>query len=109
MKTEDYEKLGSRVKELRIKMNLTQAQVASALKVTPGYISNVENNRTAMSLRVLIYYAKLMNISLDSLIGRIDSDYRGSALDREIMEVLSGMDNDKKLKLLRTLKIWNES
>ena len=68
----DYENLGSRMKELRIKMKLTQAEVAKALNVTPGYISNVENNRTAMSLRILIYYARLLNISLDSLIGRID-------------------------------------
>ena len=50
----DYENLGSRMKELRIKMKLTQAEVAKALNVTPGYISNVENNRTAMSLRILI-------------------------------------------------------
>ena len=65
----DYENLGTRMKELRIKMKLTQAEVARALNVTPGYISNVENNRTAMSLRILIYYARLLNISLDSLIG----------------------------------------
>ena len=70
----DYENLGTRMKELRIKMKLTQAEVARALNVTPGYISNVENNRTAMSLRILIYYARLLNISLDSLIGRIDSN-----------------------------------
>ena len=69
----DYENLGSRMKELRIQMHLTQAEVARALNVTPGYISNVENNRTAMSLRILIYYAKLLDLSLDSLIGRIDS------------------------------------
>ena len=75
----DYENLGSRMKELRIKMKLTQAEVAKALNVTPGYISNVENNRTAMSLRILIYYARLLNISLDSLIGRIDSEYRETA------------------------------
>ena len=54
----DYENLGSRMKELRIKMKLTQAEVAKALNVTPGYISNVENNRTAMSLRILIYLCK---------------------------------------------------
>ena len=48
------ENLGSRVKKLRQEMNLTQAEVADALHVTPGYISNVENNRTAMSLRILI-------------------------------------------------------
>ena len=78
----DYENLGSRMKELRIKMKLTQAEVAKALNVTPGYISNVENNRTAMSLRILIYYARLLNISLDSLIGRIDSEYRETALEK---------------------------
>ena len=33
----DYENLGSRMKELRIKMKLTQAEVAKALNVTPGY------------------------------------------------------------------------
>ena len=67
----DYENLGSRMKELRIKMKLTQAEVAKALNVTPGYISNVENNRTAMSLRILIYYARLLNISLDSRLAEL--------------------------------------
>ena len=98
----DYENLGSRMKELRIKMKLTQAEVAKALNVTPGYISNVENNRTAMSLRILIYYARLLNISLDSLIGRIDSEYRETALDRELSEQVHKMSIPEKQKLLKT-------
>ena len=102
----DYENLGSRMKELRIKMKLTQAEVARALNVTPGYISNVENNRTAMSLRILIYYARLLNISLDSLIGRIDSEYRETALDREISEQVQKLEIPQKQKLLKTMKIW---
>ena len=102
----DYENLGSRMKELRIKMKLTQAEVAKALNVTPGYISNVENNRTAMSLRILIYYARLLNISLDSLIGRIDSEYRETELDREISELLHKMEISDKQKLLKTMKVW---
>lgn len=102
----DYENLGTRMKELRIKMKLTQAEVAKALNVTPGYISNVENNRTAMSLRILIYYARLLNISLDSLIGRIDSEYRETALDREISEMVHKMELPEKQKLLKTIKVW---
>ena len=102
----DYENLGSRMKELRIKMKLTQAEVARALNVTPGYISNVENNRTAMSLRILIYYARLLNISLDSLIGRIDSEYCETALDREIAEQVHKMEIPQKQKLLKTMKVW---
>ena len=59
MNSENY---GTHIKHIRQKMGLTQNQVAEALGVTPGYISNVENNRTAMSLRILTYYAKLCGI-----------------------------------------------
>lgn len=104
----DYENLGTRMKELRISMKLTQAEVARALNVTPGYISNVENNRTAMSLRILIYYARLLNISLDSLIGRIDSEYQETALDREISQQVQKLTISQKQKLLQTMKVWME-
>ena len=59
MNSENY---GTHIKHIRQKMGLTQNQVAEALGVTPGYISNVENNRTAMSLRILTYYAKLCGL-----------------------------------------------
>ena len=104
--SEEFDNLGAQIKELRIQMKLTQAEVAEALNVTPGYISNVENNRTAMSLRILMYYAKLMNISLDSLIGRVEPEYRTTALDNELLELVSKMDDKDKTKLIKTLKIW---
>ncbi len=103
---EEFEDLGAQIRDLRIQMRLTQAEVAEALNVTPGYISNVENNRTAMSLRILMYYAKLMNISLDCLIGKVEPEYRRTALDNEILELLSKMDEKDKAKLIKTLKIW---
>ncbi len=106
MSNDQFENLGAQVKELRIQMKLTQSEVAKALDVTPGYISNVENNRTAMSLRVLIYYARLMNISLDSLIGKIVPDYRQTALDNELLELISGLKDEDKSRLIKTLKLW---
>lgn len=104
----DYETLGGKIKELRISMDLTQAQVAQALNVTPGYISNVENNRTAMSLRILIYYAKLMNITLDSLVGRVEPEYENTALDNELADLIKDMSDEDKLKLIKTIRIWNK-
>lgn len=102
----NYESLGGKIKELRISMDLTQAQVAEALNVTPGYISNVENNRTAMSLRILIYYAKLMNITIDSLVGRVEPEYENTALDNELIGLIKHMSDENKLKLINTIKIW---
>ena len=100
------ENYGTLIKKLRLEIGLTQNQVAEALNVTPGYISNVENNRTAMSLRILIYYAQLVGISLDSLVGQIEPEYTISALDNELISKLSKMDIQKKQKLLKTIELW---
>lgn len=103
METENY---GALVKKLRIKSGLTQNQVAESLGVTPGYISNVENNRTAMSLRVLTYYARLVGCSLDSLVGELEPEYSETALDRKLYQVITKLDTNAKENLLKTLEIW---
>ena len=99
---------GKKIKELRIKMGLTQNEVATALEVTPGYISNVENGRTSMSLRMLIYYSKLANISLDSLIGEIEPTYKPNALDNALSAELEKLTDIEKEKLLQTLMLWKD-
>lgn len=103
METENY---GALVKDLRIKSGLTQNQVAETLGVTPGYISNVENNRTAMSLRILTYYARLVGCSLDSLVGGLEPEYYETALDRELYQAIIKLDTKTKEKLLKTIELW---
>ena len=105
MSSENY---GALVKSLRQKMGLTQNQVAESLGVTPGYISKVENNRTAMSLRILTYYARLIGCSLDALVGELDSEYSETALDRKLYQTILKLDIDTKEKLLKTLEIWTK-
>ena len=84
------ENLGSRVKKLRQEMNLTQAEVAEALHVTHGYISNEENHRT----------------TLDSLVGSLEPAYKENALDNEVMHLVAQMNDLEKQKLINTLRIW---
>ncbi|MBR2046392.1 MAG: helix-turn-helix transcriptional regulator [Agathobacter sp.] len=105
MEAENY---GSMIKELRIQNGLTQNQVADSLGVTPGYISNVENNRTAMSLRILTYYARLVGCSLDSLVGELEPEYSETALDRKLYQAITRLDVQTKEKLLKTLELWSK-
>lgn len=98
--------LGAKVKKLRITHGLTQEDVAKALDVTPGYISNVENGRNLMTLRMLSYYAELTGVSLDYLAGSVDKTYQDTALDNEIMQIVKKMDAETKEKLISTLRIW---
>lgn len=104
----DSENYGTLVKNLRLKNGLTQHQVADSLGVTPGYISNVENNRTAMSLRMLTYYARLVGCSLDSLVGDLEPEYSETALDRKLYQTILKLDTKTKEKLLQTLEIWSK-
>lgn len=105
MEKENY---GSMIKNLRIQNGLTQNQVAESLGVTPGYICNVENNRTAMSLRILTYYARLVGCSLDSLVGELEPEYAETALDRKLYQMMIKLDMESKEKLLKTIEIWVE-
>ena len=104
MESENY---GSLIKNLRQQMGLTQNQVADSLGVTPGYISNVENNRTAMSLRMLTYYARLVGCSLDSLVGELEPEYSETALDRKLYEAIIKLDIETKEKILKTIELWH--
>ena len=102
----DSENYGTLIKNLRLQNGLTQNQVAESLGVTPGYISNVENNRTAMSLRMLTYYARLVGRSLDSLVGELEPEYTETALDRKLYQMIINLDTNIKERLLKTLEIW---
>ena len=75
--------LGAKVKKLRISQGLTQEDVAKALDVTPGYISNVENGRNLMTLRMLSYYAELTGVSLDYQVLCSGSSYQHCQQDNQ--------------------------
>ena len=49
----DYTNVGKRMKTLRKQAGYTQEQIADALDVTVAFISNIENDRVKMNLRVL--------------------------------------------------------
>lgn len=96
--------LAKRSRELRSQLGLSQNDVAKALHVTRGFISNVENGRVNMSMRLMIYYARLMHVSLDEIVGLTDKQYLSTALDHEIMEEVSQLSLEEKNKLLTSLR-----
>ena len=51
----DFSKVGLKMKQLRSERGITQEQVAKDLNCTVPFVSNVENNRAKLNLRVLLY------------------------------------------------------
>ena len=50
MKDLNFEKIGKKIKEVRLEKKLTQEYLADAVDVNTSHISNIENNRVKVSL-----------------------------------------------------------
>ena len=101
--------LADRSREIRTQLGLSQSDVAKALHVTRGFISNVENGRVSMSMRMMTYYARLMHCSLDELAGLTDKSYYSTALNHALMTEISKLSIESKQKLLEDLRHRQDS
>ena len=61
---------GDRLAELRSDQSMTQKQLAGMLYVSPGTISNYENNVYYPDVEKLIALADLFHVTTDNLLGR---------------------------------------
>lgn len=69
--TIDKKIIGKRLKEFRIKNNLTQEQLAVILNTTHSTISAYENGKTTILTAFAYEICKKYNISMDYLCGKI--------------------------------------
>ncbi len=62
------ERLGENLRKLRLKKDMSQGDLATALNVDRAYISNIENGRMNPTLRTLERIAKALGISSSKLL-----------------------------------------
>ncbi|MBQ8615742.1 MAG: helix-turn-helix transcriptional regulator [Clostridia bacterium] len=76
-----------KLKEFRIKLHLTQQQVADSIGINQRTYSGYENEQSEPSIENLIKLAKLFGVSVDTLIGN----------DAEIVDITLLDENRKYL------------
>lgn len=77
-------KLGPKVRALRRREGLTQAQLAERLDISPSYLNLIENNRRPLSAALLIKLAQLFDLDLPAF-ARDDEDQ----IVADLLEVLA--------------------
>lgn len=60
-------KLGKNLKRIRTKMNVSQGDIARALKVGRSFITNIENGKTNPTLATIARIAKAVGVSVGEL------------------------------------------
>ena len=61
----DFAEIGSKIKERRLSLKMTQDFIANKLDVNPSHISNVECGRANPSLTALVKIANTLECSVD--------------------------------------------
>ena len=105
----DFKTIGSKIKERRVSLGLTQDFVATKLNVNPSHISNIEGGRANPSLTALINIANVLRCSVDYFIGEEYtfhlSDAPDTDLDAQIQNKLNNCSKEKKERILKIIDL----
>ncbi len=109
----DYKKIGLKMKEVRVSNHIRQEKIAKDLGCTVAFISNVENNRAKLNLRMLAYYSKLCSTPMDVFIkagyGKEAPSDVANQKENELLFLFSEMTEAEQDGLLRALKAWKQN
>ena len=62
------EQLGKNMKRIRVKKKMSQGDIARALEVDRGYISNIENGKKNPTIATIQKLANALGVSADELL-----------------------------------------
>ena len=64
----NYDQLGQRIREERLKLGLTQARLAEDVHISDAYIGQIERGERSLSLDTLIRISNRLKVSVDYLL-----------------------------------------
>ena len=97
--TVDYSAIGKRIKKKRKELQLTQENLAEALAVSIGYVSQMERGITKINLDTLSEIAAYLSCDVAELItGTVPQ--QSNYLDDELNHCYQSMDTKQKKMLL---------
>lgn len=89
----DYKQLGARIREERLHLRLTQAQLAEAIDISDTYMGAIERGERGLSLDTLVLLAGRLGVTVDFLLSDSVSD-----TDTNIMEQFKQIIDNQPLK-----------
>lgn len=104
MKDINFEKIGQKLKKIRMSEGLTQEYIANIVDINTSHISNIENNRVKVSLSTLIQICNALGVTVDYV---LSDEYMetSSALDHEILFELQKCNDETKEQILAIIRI----
>jgi transcriptional regulator with XRE-family HTH domain len=95
----NYERLGQRIREERLKLNLTQSQLAEDVDISDTYVGQIERGERSLTLDTLVRLVNRLGVSIDYLLKDSVATTDDGILNqfRQILD--SQTDNRKQMAL----------
>ena len=78
----DYKRLGQRIREERLRLNLTQAVLAEAIEISDTYMGAIERGERSLTLETLVKLVNRLGVSVDYMLTDSVSDSDPNMLEQ---------------------------
>ncbi|MDA8273001.1 MAG: helix-turn-helix transcriptional regulator [Deltaproteobacteria bacterium] len=101
-----YQYIGSKIKQKRKELKLTQGRVAEALDVEYIQIQRYENGNTRIPIENLIKLSKLFNVPIDYFFDSIEN--KNKTIDRKLIYSSPSPELEKEIMMLKEIYDYND-
>lgn len=101
----DYKRLGERIREERLKLNLTQAKLAEAVDISDTYMGAIERGERSLTLDTLVRLANRLGVTVDYLLSDSVAD-TDSNITEQFKQIMDNQPLERKqmaINVLRTM------
>ena len=88
--------LGKRIREERLRIGLTQEQLAECVDVSTTYIGFIERGERSVTLEKLVLLAQCFRVSVDSLLCDPGSDETAEEPDQRLLALWQSASPEEK-------------
>lgn len=100
----NYKALGSRIREERLKLNLTQEKLAEDLELSTAYIGQIERGERSLTLENLVLLVNRLGITVDFLLSEF-VEPRSDALNNLWLQLMGERTEAEKLLAINMIKL----
>lgn len=103
----DFEKLGKRVREERLKLRLTQEELSEKVGISSNFLGQIERGDRKLSVDTLVSLANALEVSVNYLLS--DSlEFSADSVVKETVHLLAQMPHKRKAFVLDFIRRFQE-
>ncbi|WP_411679600.1 helix-turn-helix domain-containing protein [Clostridium thailandense] len=100
----DYKSLGKRIREERLKLKLTQEQLAESIDISNSYMGQIERGERSLTLETLIKLANRLSVTVDYLLQEY-INLEDDNFINQLKQLIDGRNIKQKQMVLDVIKI----